>query len=132
MGESKHTLGPFLICDLRPDWTSRPYVTFWRPKNANYAYPLSWAGDYTEAEVMEGGSYYVTYEDGHLIRFPVERSAVEPLAVDPAAGMIDGDAGPVIRNTSAFRRKLRELAYAPAISKASALTPSNPTKGGEA
>lgn len=115
MTQGKHTPGPFLICDLRPEWASKPYVTFWRPKNANYAYPLSWAGDYTEAEVIDGGSYYTTYEAGHLIRFPIERSAVEPLAVDPAAGVIDGDAGPVVRNNLTLRRKLRKLAYAPAL-----------------
>lgn len=115
MSTNQHTPGPFLICDLRPGWSSHPYVTFWRPKNANYAYPLSWAGDYTEAEVMEGGGYYAVYEAGHLIRFPVERSAVEPLAVDPAVGIIDGDSGPVIRNTAALRQELRKLAYAPAL-----------------
>lgn len=115
MANPTHTPGPFLICDLRPEWASRPYVTFWRPKNANYAYPLSWAGDYSEAEVMEGGTYYAAYEAGHLIRFPVERSDVEALAVDPAPGIIDGDAGPVIRNTAAMHRTLRKLAYAPAL-----------------
>lgn len=103
--------GPFLICDLRPDWNGRPYVTFWRPKNANYAYPLSWAGDYTEAEVLAQHGYYTTHDErGLLIRFPIERVLVEPMAKPPAPGIIDGDAGPVVENTAAMRRKLRKLA----------------------
>lgn len=107
--------GPFLICDLRPDWNWRPYVTFWRPNNANYAYPLSWSGDYTEAEVMAGGSYYTTFEDGKLIRFPVARSVVEAMATTPRPGDIDGDTGPVVRQTDETKRKLMALAYPPAL-----------------
>ena len=108
--------GPFLICDLRPDWNRRPYVTFWRPKNANYAYPLVWAGDYTEAEVMAAGSYYTTVEDGKLIRFPILRSLVEPMSEAPDRGHIDGDTGPVVRNNASTRAALRKLAYTAAIS----------------
>lgn len=107
--------GPFLICDLRPEWNWRPYVSFWRPKNANYAYPLVWAGDYTEDEVMAAGRYYTTVEDGKLIRFPILRSVVEPMAIAPDRGHIDGDTGPVIRNDARTRAKLRKLAYAAAI-----------------
>ncbi|KAA0684567.1 hypothetical protein DTW90_36115 [Neorhizobium sp. P12A] len=107
--------GPFLICDLRPEWNWRPYVTFWRPNNANYAYPLVWSGDYTEAEVMKGGSYYTTVESGILIRFPVLRSLVEPMAVAPDRGHIDGDTGPVVLNNPENCAKLRELAYQPAL-----------------
>ncbi|HEV7319439.1 MAG TPA: hypothetical protein VGO04_12625 [Ensifer sp.] len=107
--------GPLLICDLRPEWNWRPYVTFWRPNNANYAYPLAWAGDYTEAEVMAAGSYYTIFEGGSLIRFPILRSLVEPLAVAPEPGHIDGDAGPVVRQNPINCEMLRELAYRPAI-----------------
>lgn len=115
MIDSKNSPGPFLICDLRTEWNWRPYVTFWRPNNANYAYPLVWAGDYTEADVMQGGSYYTTVESGSLIRFPILRSHVEPMARAPEPGHIDGDTGPVIRNDSRTRAKLRKLAYQPAI-----------------
>lgn len=107
--------GPFLICDLRTEWNWRPYVTFWRPNNANYAYPLVWSGDYTEDEVMKGGSYYTTIESGILIRFPVLRSLVEPMAVAPEPGHIDGDTGPVVRQNPETCAKLRELAYQPAL-----------------
>jgi hypothetical protein len=107
--------GPFLICDLRSEWNWRPYVTFWRPNNANYAYPLVWSGDYTEAEVMKGGSYYTTVEGGVLVRFPVLRSLVEPMAVQPDRGHIDGDTGPVVLNNPVNCEKLRELAYQAAL-----------------
>lgn len=108
-------IGPFLICDLRPEWSWRPYVTFWRPNNANYAYPLVWSGDYAEAEVMRGGGYYTTVESGILIRFPILRSLVEPMAVAPERGHIDGDTGPVVLQNPETCAKLRELAYHPAI-----------------
>lgn len=107
--------GPFLICDLRPEWNWRPYVTFWRPKNANYSYPLVWSGDYTEAEVIKGGSYYTTVEDGVLIRFPILRTSVEPMAVAPEHGHIDGDTGPVVWQSPENCTRLRELAYQPAL-----------------
>ncbi|KQV31100.1 hypothetical protein [Rhizobium sp. Root1204] len=115
MSDTLNTPGPFLICDLRVEWNRRPYVTFWRPNNANYAYPLVWAGDYTEADVMKGGGYYTTVELGSLIRFPILRSLVEPMAVAPEPGRIDGNTGPVIRNDSRMRAKLRKLAYQPAL-----------------
>ncbi len=107
--------GPFLICDLRPEWSWRPYVTFWRPNNANYAYPLAWSGDYTAEQVMKGGSYYTTVEGGVLIRFPVLRSLVEPMAVAPERGQIDGDTGPVVRQTPENCVRLRDLAYQSAL-----------------
>lgn len=104
--------GPFLICDLRAEWSWRPYVTFWRPNNANYAYPLSWAGDYTESQVIEGGRYYTTKEGGRsLIRFAVERRIAEAMATAPQRGHIDGDTGPVVLNTADNRRKLRAAAF---------------------
>ena len=100
-----------LICDLRPEWNWRPYVTFWRPNNANYAYPLVWAGDYTEAEVIAGGDYYTTIEDGQLIRFPVERRIVEAMATAPEPGHIDNDTGPVVRQTPENCEALRSAAF---------------------
>lgn len=118
MADSKNIDGPLLICDLRKEWNGRPYVTFWRPNDANYAYPLVWAGDYTEQQALEGGSYYTTFEDGILVRFPISRSVVEALAVQPKPGIIDGDTGPVVRNTRTMRNKLRSLAFAPAVSRA--------------
>lgn len=102
--------GPFVICDLRAEWRRNPYVTFWRPDNAGYAYPLGWAGDYSEEAVTQGGRYYTAFENGELIRFAAPRSAVEAFAIPPNPKEIDGDAGPVVPNTAAFRKKLRKLA----------------------
>ncbi|WP_313194646.1 hypothetical protein [Shinella zoogloeoides] len=105
---------PFVICDLRKEWSWRPYVTFWRPKNSNYAYPLSWAGDYTKAEVDAQAAYYTEKEGRSLVRFAIPRSVAERLSEAPAPGIIDGDAGPVVVQTPENLRKLRAAAYIPA------------------
>lgn len=107
--------GPFVICDLRPEWRRKPYVTFWRPDNAGYAYPLVWAGDYSEATILAAPRYYASFEAGQLIRFPVERLAAEALGVAPDPHEIDGGAGPVIPNNAAMRKALRKLVFAPAL-----------------
>lgn len=102
-----------LICDMRPEWSVNPFITFWRPGNAGYAYPLSWAGDYTPDEIAEGGHYY-TYRKGRsLKRFAVPREVAEAISVPPPPGAIDGDAGPVVLNTPENRRKLRRRAFIP-------------------
>lgn len=111
--------GPFVICDLRPEWRWKPYVTFWRPDDAGYAYPLIWAGNYTEEAVVAGGRYYTASENGKLVRFAVPRSAVEAFAVPPNPKEIDGDAGPVVPNTAAFRKKLQKLAFIPTVQEQS-------------
>lgn len=100
-----------LICDLRPKWRGKPYITFWRANNSGYAYPLSWAGNYTDVEVIAGGKYY-TVKTGHsLTRFAVPREVAEAMAVPPSPGRIDGDAGPVVPNTAEARAKLRRAAF---------------------
>ena len=82
----------FYIVDVRPDWVGNPYVTVWRPENAGYAYPLSWAGKYTQ-EVIDGEpSYYHKVRYGTkraLDRFPVPCEVVEALA--PIWCGLDGD-----------------------------------------
>lgn len=106
--------GPFYIVDLRPD-CSQKYICFWRPKNAGYAFPLSWAGRYDKATVDANGSYYCnTNGSKRLVRFPVSCVLVDSLAIKkPDAGDIDGDAGPVLKNSEKVRRKLRAAAYIP-------------------
>lgn len=104
---------PFVICDLRKEWSWRPYVTFWRPNNANYAYPLSWAGDYTKAEVDAQAVYYTEKEGRSLVRFAVPRAVAERLSESPAPGIIDGDTGPVVVQNPENLRKLRVAAYIP-------------------
>lgn len=103
----------YFIVDLRPEFARNPYVTFWRPKNAGYAYPLSWSGRYGKAEVIEGGSYYTKREGRSFTRFAVPCAIVEALAVAPKPGMIDGDAGPVVVNDASRRTALRKAPLHP-------------------
>lgn len=118
--------GEFYIVDLRADWTRQPYVTLWRPNNANYAWPLPWAGKYTRAKVDEGGGYYAKVRYGTkrtFDRFPVPAAVVERLAVhSPRPGDIDGNAGPVLLNDKATRAALRRAKYLPPSVRAHILT----------
>lgn len=104
----------FYIADLRKEWSRQPYITFWRPDNANYAWPLVWAGKYGKAIVDAKADYYCV-KDGRIFRrFPVPCAIVEALGVQPEAGRIDGNTGPVVLNTKANREKLRKAMYRPA------------------
>lgn len=103
----------YYIADLRPEWRANPYITFWRAGNRGYAYPLSWAGRYGQAELIEAINYYWKRDGQTLIRFAVHCTAVDRLSIAPAPGVIDGDAGPVVPNTPANRRILRRRAFIP-------------------
>ncbi len=108
--------GPFYIVDVRSEWLGKPYITVWRPDNAGYAYPLSWAGKYTRAQIDERPRYYHKRRDGHkrtLDRFPVPCAVVDALAIKPAPKIIDGDAGPVVPNLAPIRAALRKARYTP-------------------
>lgn len=107
------TATSFLICDLRDEWKWCGYITFWRPNNSNYAYPLVWAGDYAKADVDAKAHYYTERQGKILKRFAVPRAIAEAISEAPERGLIDGDTGPVVRNTADNRRKLREAAYIP-------------------
>ena len=111
----------FYICDLRPEWRRNWAVTFWRPDNAGYAYPLSWAGKYSAEKVKKGGSYYAKRSRAGdeaerpgktLIRFPVPCEVAEAMAVASPPGKIDGDAGPVVMNNGKNRIALRKAGRA--------------------
>lgn len=108
----------FYIVDLRRAWSGDPYISLWRPNNANYAWPLPWAGRYNKTTVDEGGAYYAWRESrggkGRFSRFPVPCAVVEKLATAmPAPGRIDGDAGPVLLNNAETRAALRKARYVP-------------------
>ena len=123
----------FFIVDLRPEWNKNPYVTFWRPEDAGYCYPLPWAGKYTRARVEEGGSYYTARAwtspkgPGRLFtRFAVRCSDIESLGGPPdteGRGRVDGNTGPVLRNSGAMRNALRRLRYRPAADPAARALP---------
>lgn len=105
----------FYIVDVRPEWRRQKYVTFWRANNSNYAWPLVWAGKYSKSTVDEHASYYCCGNGGRaLVRFPVPCEVVDSMAMsDPDKGDIDGNVGPVLRNTDKVRRRLRCFAYIP-------------------
>ncbi len=105
----------FYIVDLRSKWQKRPYISFWRPGSAGYAYPLIWAGKYTKAEIDRHASYF-SRRDREQLRFPVLCVEVEKLAIQtPADGLIDGNSGPVVLNTAKIRLTLKLHRYLPPI-----------------
>lgn len=100
----------FYICDLRPVWRKQKYVTFWRPKNANYAWALSWSGKYDRDTIKNANGYYYENDGTTRIRFPVPCHIADAIGVAPKKGDIDGDAGPVVLNTVKNRAILRKAA----------------------
>lgn len=114
MTDRKERNGPYVIVDVRSSFSGNPYITFWRPNDAGYAYPLSWAGDYTAEQLAENADYYMEHgSGGSMIRFPVLRSIAEKFGIKPAPGMVDGDAGPVVRNIKKNRATLELLRWRP-------------------
>ena len=107
---------PCYIVDVRLEWAGNPYITVWRPDNAGYAYPLSWAGKYDRATIDQQPGYYHVLRYGFkraLDRFPVPCSVVHQFAAEPRKGFVDGDVGPVVPNTPAIRSALRKARYVP-------------------
>lgn len=106
----------FFIVDVRRAWAGQPYATLWRPDNAGYAYPLPWAGRYTREQIDAAPNLYHATRYGTkrtLDRYPVPCAVVEALAVSPAPGVVDGDAGPVVPNSAPIRAALRKARYVP-------------------
>ena len=87
----------FFVVNLSHGNREHHYITFWRPDDKGYAFPLSWSGRYERARILESLDYY---NGGENIAVPCE--IVEQLAIAPAPGMIDGDAGPVVPNRKEF------------------------------
>ncbi|PTW53551.1 hypothetical protein C8N35_1166 [Breoghania corrubedonensis] len=97
----------YFIADLRASFRRNPFITFWRPNNEGYTYPLVWAGRYSAEDVRSGGEYYTKCEGNTLARCAVPCDAVFWIAGEPARGLVDGDVGPVMPNTPNFRGYLR-------------------------
>lgn len=85
----------FYIASVKHTHKAHDYITFWRPEDKGYAWPLSWSGKYNEEQVAEGRAWYHNGEDS--IAVPVQ--VVEKLGVPPKPGMVDNDVGPVVLNT---------------------------------
>jgi len=98
-------MSEYYIIDMRRD-RGRSYITLWRPDNAGYCWALCWSGRYSEREIRDSGDYYFQAEGRRLVRFPVRCDLVDRISSPPFPGTIDGDAGPVILNTSKARRYL--------------------------
>jgi hypothetical protein len=109
MGDPK-----FYIVDLRPEWAGRPCISFWRPDNCGYAYPLAWSGRYDEATIVEGGAYYTKQDGSRWVRFAAPCEVVERLAVPTPPRIVDGNVGPVVMNTGKNRSALRRARFTPA------------------
>lgn len=97
----------YYICDMRREWLYKPYVSFWRPDDAGYAYPLSWAGRYTMERIQSMPDYYWHRNTKSFTRFPILCSEVERIATAPKPDTIDGDAGPVVWMNKNARATLR-------------------------
>jgi len=61
----------YYVADMRASWLRLRYVTFWRPDNKGYAYPLAWAGKYDRKTIINGGDYYTVRCGRELVRFAV-------------------------------------------------------------
>jgi hypothetical protein len=85
----------FYVVNLSHLKSSDAYITLWRPECKGYAWPLSWAGKYAEAEIRSQLDYY---NSGENVAVPC--AVLDALAVAPRPGDIDGDAGPVVLNTA--------------------------------
>jgi len=90
-------MSQYFIVSLKHTPKSDKYITVWRPDARGYAWALSWAGRYSNDEVMANLEYFNSGSDSLAV--PVEILA--RIAVDPGTGSIDNDAGPVVLNTAA-------------------------------
>lgn len=82
------------------------YITVWRPDAKGYAWPLSWAGQYNQAQVLAERDYYHRGDD----TLAVPCALMDALAVPPAKGTVDNDAGPVVLNTRTNWKCILEFA----------------------
>ncbi len=93
----------YYVAALAPAHVQGLFIGFRCPvPGGGLCWPLSWAGTWPEAAVMEAAA---ELNDG-VEAAAVPRDAVHALATAPPPGKIDGDAGPVVRNTAANRRAL--------------------------
>ena len=98
----------YYIVNLSHLKVSDKYVTVWRPDCKGYAWPLSWAGRYPEAEVRSHLDYYNSGEN-----LAVPCAVLDALAVLPTPGDIDNDAGPVVLNNAQAWQAIQQSRIAP-------------------
>lgn len=86
------------------------YVTFWRSARAGYCWPLSWAGHYSRGQAHDIDD---TFEGADAFAVPLRVALA--LSTPPRKGHIDGDAGPVVRNTIKNMTALRSARLQPTV-----------------
>lgn len=93
----------YYVAALGPAHVHDPYICFLCPMPGDsVCWPLPWAGTWSEADVVEAAA---ELNDG-VDTVTVPENAVHALATAPCAGRIDGDVGPVVRNSASHRRAL--------------------------
>jgi hypothetical protein len=78
------------------------YITVWRTDDCGYAWPLSWAGRYSDNAIQSGLDYYHNGDDNIAIKCEV----LDAICSTPEPGTIDNDAGPVVMNTESNWSKI--------------------------
>ncbi len=79
------------------------YISFRRlVRSDGVCWPLPWAGTWFEAAVVQAAA---ELNDG-VESVAVPKDVVHGIATAPTAGRIDGDVGPVVRNSASNRRAL--------------------------
>lgn len=84
----------YYIASLKHTQRHQKWITFWRPNNSNYAWPLEWSGLYPEASVREQMYYY----NSGVAAVAVRADIVAALAVPT---VVDGHSVRCVPNTSA-------------------------------
>lgn len=69
---------------LSPKWThyDDPYITFWRPNNAGYAWALEWSGRYDEVLIASHASYYNNADSTIAVPVDVAITLAESATID--------------------------------------------------
>lgn len=84
----------FYVISAKHTNRDHKYITVWRPEDKGYAWPLSWAGRYTERQISDSPDYY---HCGENVVIPCR--VLDAMAVPVIPGTVDNDAGPVVLNS---------------------------------
>lgn len=72
----------YYVASLKHTEQGHSWITFWRPNNANYAWPMEWSGRYSERSIRERLSYYNNGLTTVAVRSDVVRALAIPAVVD--------------------------------------------------